>query len=106
MPSILDTFPYPWSAPEAQQLHLTLSQLHPSVQGALLIAQRTGINTLMIDAQQPVFLVWAQILDAAARDDLTRVLVQGVRDLLNQNNPRRSFLEDLLANKPLPTEGE
>ena len=106
MSSILDAFPYPWHISEAQQLHTTLSQLHPTVQAALNIAARNQIDTLMIDAQQPVFFVWRQILDAAAIAGLTRQLVQDVLDLLNANSPRRPFLENLLANQPTRTDGQ
>jgi V8-like Glu-specific endopeptidase len=106
MVSILDSFPYPWHEPAAQQLHVTLSQLHPTSQAATLVAQKSGIDVSMIFAQQAPILVWREILDAAAAGGLTRQLVQGVRDLLNQNSPLRPHLEDLLADKPVPTEGE
>ena len=106
MPPILDVFPYPWHEVEAQQLHVTLSQLHPSPQGALLIAQEAGLDAGMINPAQPPFFVWKDILELAGRSGLTRALVTQVHDRLNANNPRRPFLAGLLADKPAPADDE
>src|SRR5262245_15191160 len=106
MASILDAFPYPFHEPAAQRLHITLSQLHPTPKGAVLIAQQAGLDTGMIDAGQSPFFVWKDILDLAGRSGLTRGLVTQVHDRLNANNPRRPFLAGLLANKPAPTDDE
>jgi hypothetical protein len=106
MPSILDAPVYPWPDPEAQQLHLTLSLLHPTVQATLLAAQTSGINTLMINAQQPVYFVWKEILDAATNAGLTRKLVQDVHDRLSPTSPQRPFLNALLADQPVRLDPE
>lgn len=106
MPSILDSFRYPHYQPEAQQLLVTLSQLNPTVQNALLIAQRVDIDTTMIDSQQPVFFVWKQILEAASTAGILRELVQEVYNRLNLKSPMRPFLENLLANNPTSIEIE
>jgi hypothetical protein len=106
MASILDAFPYPWHEPTAQQLHITLTQLNPSSQMAVLAADKAGIDTSEIFSGQAPALVWADILRATATHGLTRILVQQTRERLNPNSPFRKFLEDLLANQPAPTEGE
>lgn len=106
MPSILDALPYPFFEREAQELHLTLTQLHPTPQAAVSVAERAGVDVLYINRDQPPVYLWHDILQLAAQGGLTRDLVSTVRDLLNEKSPRRPFLDDLLANRPTPTEGE
>lgn len=106
MLSILDTFPYPYRERDAQQLHVTLSQLHPTPQGAILIASQAGLDGTLIDAGQPPFFVWKDVLGLAGRSGLTRQLVQLVHDKLNATNPRRPFLAGLLSGKPTPADDE
>jgi len=106
MASILDEFIYPWSRSSAQQLHITLTQLHPSGQEARFVAQRVELDTSMIFFERAPALVWKDTLDEAARQGLTRDLVEEVRKRLNQRSPARPFLDDLLASKPALTEGE
>jgi V8-like Glu-specific endopeptidase len=106
MASILDAFKYPWDKPEAQQLHVMLTQLNSNSQMAILAADKAGIDTSMIFSAQAPALIWAEILREAATHGLTRVLVEQTRDRLNANSPFRQFLEDLLLNQPAPTDGE
>jgi hypothetical protein len=106
MSSILQAFPYPFFQAEAQQLHETLTQLHPSGQAALLIAQQSGIDTSTIFGQQAPFFVWKEILEQAAATGQTAALVQVVRDRLHPNSPVRPFIEDLLAGRPTRVSGE
>lgn len=106
MVAILDAFPYPWHEPDAQQLHVVLYQLHPTTQAAALIAQESGIDMAYINSLQAPAFVWKDILDAAGSAGVTRQLVEKVRDRLNANNPRRLFVEELLANLTPRTEGE
>ena len=106
MPSILDAFQYPFHEPVAQQLHAVLTQLYPTPQGALLVSQRAGIDTSFINFQQAPAFLWAAVLEMAAQSGLTRELVRQVHDLVNPNSPRRPFLDDLLADRKPPTEGE
>ena len=106
MSSILDAFPYPWFRVDARQLHETLCQLHPSIQAAMLVAERSGINTSRIFWQQAPFLVWKEVLDEAAAAGLTRTLVRDVHDRLHPNSPLRPFTEDLLAGRPIRISGE
>ena len=89
--------PYPWVDRVAQQLHLTLTRQFPTQQHATSVAERAGIDVLFLNAQQPPFWVWHDILDLAARDGLTRNLVTTARNLLNEHNPQRRFFDDLLA---------
>ena len=106
MASILDTFPYPWHKTEAQQLHITLTQLYPSGQEARMVVQRAGGDPGMINFFQPPIMVWAETLDEASRSGQLRALAKQARDLLNQNSPKRPFLDALLADQPAMTEGE
>jgi hypothetical protein len=106
MPPILDALPYPHHQRDAQLLHVTLTQLHPTSQGAVLLAQQAGLDSGMIDPGQPPYFVWKAILEQAAAAGLTRHLVQLVQDRLNPNSPRRPFLAGLLANHPVVTDEE
>src|SRR4029434_7204972 len=106
MTSILDAFKYPFEKTEAQQLHLTLTQIHSSAQTAILAADKAGLDTSMIFREQAPALVWADILRASSTQGLTLALVQQTRDRLNANSPFISFLDGLLASKPSETEGE
>lgn len=106
MPSILDQLPFPWADPIAQQLHITLTRLHPTPQRATSVAERVGIDTAFLDAQQPPVFVWHDILDLAAQGGLTRQLVRTARELLNEQNPQRAFFDDLLADIAPPIDSE
>jgi V8-like Glu-specific endopeptidase len=105
MPSIADAFPFPWNDPAAQELHQVLSQIYPTPSAAMFVAAKAGFNTGLIDWQQPSFFVWKQLLDAGATAGLNRALLEQVRDQ-NPRNPRRSFLEEILAARPPTTDRE
>ena len=104
--NILDEFPYPWHKKEAQQLHITLCQLSPTVKNTVLAAEKSGIDTLQIFSEQAVYLVWMEILDYAAKQGLTRKLVQDMFDRLSPGSPSAPFLEQLLSNKPVTVDAE
>jgi hypothetical protein len=106
MSSILDAFPYPWAEKEAQELHITLTRLYPTVTQAVDVAEKAGIEAIYLDTQQPVIFVWREILQRAGADGITRDLVGTIRDLLNERNPRRPFLDDLLADRPTTPDAE
>jgi V8-like Glu-specific endopeptidase len=106
MASIVDEFKFPFEKTEAQQLHLTLTQINSSAPQAILAADKAGVDTSMIFREQAPALVWADVLRAASPQGLTRTLVQQTRDRLNPNSPFITFLDSLLAGKPAETEGE
>lgn len=106
MSAVLDAFPYPWSNPAAQQLHVLLGQLYPNPAQAVNLAQRAGLDPGFINSSQAITFVWMEILDTAARNGLTRSLVETVAAGLTPTHPRRAFFDTLLADKTPPTEGE
>ena len=106
MTSILDALPYPFAEQRAQELHLVLTRLYPSVMQAVPVAERAGLDVTYLDTQQPPVYLWHDILVQAAQGSQTRALVSTVRGLLTATNPNRAFLDDLLADRPTPTEGE
>ena len=106
MPNILDEFPYPWNKKEAQQLHITLCQISPSVNNTVLAAQKSGIDISQIFTDQAVYMVWVNILEFAATNGLLRTLIKDMTDRLGANSPARPFLEELLANKVIITDAE
>ena len=106
MSAILDAFPYPWANPTAQQLHVALTNLHPTSAGAVMVAQRAGIDISYLNAQQPPIFVWHDLLDEASRGGLTRTLVTTVRDLMSPGNPQRAFFNDMLTEAVTPLDTE
>jgi V8-like Glu-specific endopeptidase len=103
MAALVDTFPFPFYLPEAQELHATLADIYPTSTGALYAAARAGLNPAMLFGGQPAFYLWRDILQESSNASLTRTLVQIVRDQ-NPNNPRRSFLDALLTATPTATD--
>src|SRR5215813_5208103 len=101
MTSIVDTFPYPFHLPEAQELHATLAAIYPTSKGAMYIAERAGMQPAMLNPDQPAFFLWRDILKDSATGTQTRQVVQMVRDL-NATNSKRAFLDALLASTPAP----
>ena len=104
--SILDQTPFPFSKPEAQELHVTLTRLYPTSKTALMVAERAGVDPMFIDGQQPPVLVWHDILDNAAGGGLVGDLLTTVRDLQPEKSPARPLIEDLLAGRTPAVENE
>jgi V8-like Glu-specific endopeptidase len=93
--AVIDAFPYPWHLPDARELHVVLCQLYPTAKGALFAAQRAGLDPAFLNADQPPYMVWKDVLEAGATALRTRQLVEQARDQ-HATNPRRAFLEALL----------
>lgn len=91
-------FPFPWSDRDAQNLHRTLTDLCPNVRNAEQVAREAGLDTTDIDWQQSAKLVWAAILDSAARLALTQTLVERMFEA-HAKTPRGAFLDGLLKQK-------
>jgi hypothetical protein len=104
--SILDALPFPFDEPEGQELHITLTRLHPSAPAASSVAERAGLDTAFLNPAQPPIFLWRDILLLAAQGGQTRDLVTTARDVMTPNNPRRPFFDDLLAERPAPVEAE
>jgi hypothetical protein len=100
MAALVDTFPFPFYLPEAQELHATPADIYPTSTGALYAAARAGLNPAMLFGGQPAFYLWRDILQESSTAGLTRTLVQIVGDQ-NPNNPRRTFLDALDDNGKL-----
>lgn len=97
MPAIVDSFPFPWPLPAAQELHVALAQVYPTVQGAVFIAEKCGIARYDLFLEQSAFFLWRDILNEGAMRLTNRALVTAARDSLNAANPRRPFLGALLS---------
>jgi hypothetical protein len=106
MSAILDAFPYPWSDPVAQQLHMVLANMYPEPPDAVNIAVRAGMNGARINSRQASTYVWMEILDLAGRTGMTRSLVKQVHGMLNANDPQRPFLAGLIANESVSIDAE
>jgi hypothetical protein len=94
--ALLDELVYPWHDPVAQQLHRTLIALFPANQSVLLLAAEAQVDTTMIFQQQPVALLWKDVLEAAARANRVRALIPRALDRLLPDHPARPFLQQLL----------
>lgn len=94
--SVLDTMPYPFHDAAARELHLVLAQLFPAANAALFAAESCGIPANRLNAAQPPFFLWKDILDLAAVRGRTRALVE-LAAAEFPHSPRHAFLADLLA---------
>jgi V8-like Glu-specific endopeptidase len=106
MPPILQTFPYPFDQPAAQELHVTLTRLYPTPDGVRVVAERAGVDMSMVYLQQAPLFLWHDVLVQAAAGGLTEPLVREARDLQSPNSPARPFLDELLAGGTPPVDGE
>jgi V8-like Glu-specific endopeptidase len=97
--SILDEFPFPHSNPVAQQFRLKLVQLYPSQKTALMRASEAGIDTALINWEQPPLYIWTDVLNEAASEGKTRTLAQIVHDNMPKTSVPRAFFADLLNNR-------
>lgn len=98
--------PYPWQLREAQQLHINLVNLYPTVEAALLLAAKTGIPGFMLNSQKTVYFLWKDILDIAGTQSLVENLVKGVREVMNATHPYIPFFDGLLAGSALAEDSE
>lgn len=97
---ILDEAPFPWANPQAQELHRALCEIYPSSKGVMFVAAKAGLDPSMLFSDQAAFMLWKDALDLAAGSLKVKDLVKLVRSL-NQNHPRRKFLDALLSPGPL-----
>jgi hypothetical protein len=105
--TFLDEPVYPFALPVAQELYDALVSLHPSRQAALMFAKRAQVevDTTWI-LEQPVALLWKDILQTAARVHRLRPLIRDVHDRLLEDNPARPLLADILADRSPPISAE
>jgi V8-like Glu-specific endopeptidase len=106
MASILDEFDYPWHKSLARELHANLYQLFDTGQQVKLLVKKAQMDAGTIFFEGRADVVWIATLEEAARTGQLRTLVEHARDSISANNPRRKFLEKLLAELPVPMEGE
>lgn len=106
MSEIFDSASYPFNDLTAQQLHLNLVQLFPTVKSAITVAERADIDTTTIFIEQAVYYVWREILVQAATAGLVRDVVVEADKLTNEKSPLKSFLEKLLSDITPPIEAQ
>lgn len=94
--TLIDELVYPWPDPVAQELHRTLIALQPSGPPVLLLAQETGIDTAWINSNQPVALLWKDVLEHAAKAHRLGDLIARVLARLSSDHPARPFLQQLM----------
>jgi hypothetical protein len=79
MSPILDRTPYPWAEPAALDLHRTLYQMVPRSSRALAVASSVGVDTGLINPDQPPFDLWKDLLELSASSQKTRALILKLR---------------------------
>src|SRR5215218_4908755 len=104
--TLLDELVYPWPDPLAQELHRTLIALQPSGPPVLLLAKQAGVDTSWISEQQPVALLWKDVLEHAAKANRLPTLIHQVLDLLGPDHPARPFLQQVLNGARPPISAE
>ena len=108
MPTLLETSPYRYDQPAAQDLHVALAELYPDVDEAILAAAKIGIRRFDLSTKKSPFLLWKDILDLASRrkNGLRKLLQSVVAD--HPDSTRREFFDALLnddAKPPLNHDG-
>lgn len=101
-----DPPPYPFGDPVAQALLTALTQVHGTVAKALFAAQRAGLDTLELHAEQAPRYLWRDIVTLAASRGQLRRLVQTARDPLHDGHPYARLFDDVLAGHEPALEGE
>src|SRR5262245_38354073 len=96
MASILDTAPYPWEVPAAQELQLALARLYPNAPAAVAMMQRIGIQEWEVALDRPAIRIWHDILERAAGAVETRSLVEYTLKDLPPKHALRPFLQGLV----------
>jgi hypothetical protein len=79
MPTILDSAPYSWHDPVARELHRALYRAIPRSSRTLFVAEAVALDTGLMNADQPPFDLWKDVLDLAASSQKTRALVEYLR---------------------------
>lgn len=79
MRPILDRAPYPWAEQAALELHRTLYKMIPQSSRALVVASSVGIDTGRINADQPPYDLWKDLLELSASSQKTRALISSLR---------------------------
>ena len=101
MASVVDTLPFPWHLPEAQELHTALCDIYPTPKGAIFVAVQAGLKESKLLADQPSYLLWKDILNAGAAAKKNGTIVKTVLDQ-NPTTPQHSFLSALLVPQAAP----
>ena len=105
MTAIVDALPFPWDRPEARELHIALCELYPTSRSILWVVGSVGMNTLMINPDEPPFFVWVEVLNMAARTGSNRQLVGFVVEQ-NPRSPKAGFLQAILDEQGEPIESD
>ena len=105
MPPLVETAPYPWTLPEARELHIVLCQIYPTGRTATFPAQEAGLSPAFFNSDQPGYLVWKEILELAANSGKLKTLVERVRDQ-NSGHPRAEFFDALVKAETPVLDGE
>ena len=103
--SIFTSISYPWHEPDAMALFRTLYKVVPRPQRALQIAATAGLDTGLINPDQPPYDLWQQILEQSSPAMKLRALVE-----ILMADPSvaaaRPLLESLLKNQPASVDRE
>jgi S1-C subfamily serine protease len=103
--AIVDEFPFPFDKPMGQELMRVMAGLYRTEREALLLTQPLGIDPLELVPNLSTINLWHDLLHKLSIAGQTRAAVQAARNQF-PNNPRRPFLDALLADKVAPSSAE
>jgi|LNFM01.1.fsa_nt_gb hypothetical protein len=103
--AILDTFPFPFSTREAQELRQALIRQYSTPVSIRRIVEDSDIDSSLLFFEQPAMDTWTDVLRNAAAAGLTRKLVQTVHNNTPPSAPSRALYATLLAGGELPRSG-
>ncbi|MGH8827479.1 MAG: trypsin-like peptidase domain-containing protein [Jiangellaceae bacterium] len=76
MTHFLDTLPFDWTRPESRELRDLLANTYYKEAPVVELAQQAGISPATVAWNQPMTLVWHDLLEEARNQDKLRTLVQ------------------------------
>lgn len=78
MTHFLDTLPFDWTRPEAQELHKLLSHTYYREDRVVAFANQTGISPAVLPWNQPMWTVWRELMTKARDQNRLRELLRQV----------------------------
>lgn len=96
--SIIDEFPFPFHEPMGRELLRVMAGFYRTEREAVLFTEQFGIDPLAVTPHLSAINLWYELLGTLAAKGTVRAAVRATRDCF-PNNPRRPFLDALLADQ-------
>lgn len=102
---ILDSFPFPFHLPMAQELVRIMASMYRTERDAIALVQQCGIDPLSVSPGLSPLNLWRELLEKAAISGSARELVTLARNE-HSHSPTAPFLDALLNDRAAPVSAE